>query len=154
MSFTLLAESLLDFFFRYVTISPIVESKKVSWPRKIWSLRPFRPALCCLGMPLFQIKAISKTNPRCSRIPHRIISVTNMLSYISRVISLRTAFQVFTRLQQYDSSVLSSREQIPGGSPLTYCSTSSASGLYQIKSIELYLNPLLMYLNTSLLWPY
>lgn len=84
-----------------------------------------------------------------------------VLDSITSIISWSTVFQVATRPQQHDlidSSPLSSLEKIPGGSPLAYCNESRMTDLYQIEYIELYPNPLHMYVSikpllTSLLTP-
>ena len=73
--------------------------------------------------------------------------MVRILDTITRVFSWSTAFQISTRPRQHDLSTFSLHEKIPGGSPLAYCNESRPTDLYQIDHIELYPNPLHMYVT-------
>lgn len=77
-----------------------------------------------------------------SETSHQSAAMVRILDSITRISSWSTAFQVPTRPQQSDSSILPLHGKIPGGSPLEYCNVSHATDLYQIDRIELYPNPL------------
>ena len=67
------------------------------------------------------------------------------LPLIAQAVLASTAAQGL--LRQHDDSDPTS---LPGGSPLTFCNDSRATDLFSVHQIELYPNPLHMYIPHSL----